>query len=287
MGQRYDVIIEANADPDPGNYWLRAIWQTSCCPNDYANNTLGIIRYDPKSTALPTTTSPALGYPDSCVDEPAENLVPWVPLRAGAAETVDVFNLTVNPELPQPKVFMWQLNGSYLWANFSAPTNVLLASGVNASSLPTEYVAYTTPNTPDSWVYLIFNDVTYTNRRKEDHPMHMHGHDFLLIGTGDGLFNPASSQLNLNNPPRRDTATWPKLGWIAIAIRLDNPGTWLFHCHLAWHNSEGLSLQLIERRRDMVFSPDEVDAMTDVCNSWDQYWNDPSHFTYYQEDSGL
>lgn len=44
---------------------------------------------------------------------------------------------------------------------------------------------------------------------------------------------------NFENPPRRDVVLLPETGYIAIAMRADNPGAWLIHCHIAWHSSGG------------------------------------------------
>jgi hypothetical protein len=64
----------------------------------------------------------------------------------------------------------------------------------------------------------------------------MHGHDFLLLGAGNGTFNFTTDfpNLQLNNPPRRDVATLPTSdagqptgGWIVIGFPLDNPGIWV------------------------------------------------------------
>ncbi|KAG9242395.1 multicopper oxidase, partial [Calycina marina] len=55
------------------------------------------------------------------------------------------------------------------------------------------------------------------------------------------------SSLRLNNPRRRDAAMLPSSGWLALAFRTDNPGAWVFHCHIFWHVSTGLSIQYLER----------------------------------------
>jgi Multicopper oxidase len=64
----------------------------------------------------------------------------------------------------------------------------------------------------------------------------MHGHDFLLLATGTGVFNTSVLQsANLNNPPRRDVITLPASafgapdvgGFAVIAFPLDNPGIWV------------------------------------------------------------
>ena len=69
-----------------------------------------------------------------------------------------------------------------------------------------------------------------------NHPIHMHGHDYLLLGTGEGTFdaNKDFAGLQLQNPPRRDVITLPMSdagepvgGWAVIGFNLDNPGIWV------------------------------------------------------------
>ena len=55
MGQRYDIIVEANATT--GDFWMRGGWISACQTNSDPDNITGIIRYDSSSTADPTTTS--------------------------------------------------------------------------------------------------------------------------------------------------------------------------------------------------------------------------------------
>jgi FtsP/CotA-like multicopper oxidase with cupredoxin domain len=67
------------------------------------------------------------------------------------------------------------------------------------------------------------------------HPIHLHGHDFYVIGAGTGVYSDPST-LNYNNPPRRDVATLPGGGYLVIAFVTDNPGAWLMHCHIVSFN---------------------------------------------------
>lgn len=72
------------------------------------------------------------------------------------------------------------------------------------------------------------------------HPMHWHGHDVSILAQSQSNFtNESFSEFNFNNPPRRDVVLLPENGYIAIAMRADNPGVWLIHCHIAWHSSSG------------------------------------------------
>lgn len=71
--------------------------------------------------------------------------------------------------------------------------------------------------------------------------MHLHGHKFWILGTGKGVFNYSSvmdapvDMLDLMNPPYRDTVEMPSSGWAVIRYISDNPGAWIFHCHIQWH----------------------------------------------------
>lgn len=60
----------------------------------------------------------------------------------------------------------------------------------------------------------------------EDHPMHLHGYQFYVVGSGFGNFNPQTdpARFNLVDPPERNTIGTPPGGWVAIRFVADNPG---------------------------------------------------------------
>ncbi|ESQ40646.1 hypothetical protein EUTSA_v10013732mg [Eutrema salsugineum] len=78
----------------------------------------------------------------------------------------------------------------------------------------------------------------------ENHPMHLHGYEFYVVGTGIGNFNPSkdTASFNLLDPPRRNTIGTPPGGWVAIRFVADNPGVWLMHCHIDSHIFWGLAM---------------------------------------------
>lgn len=45
---------------------------------------------------------------------------------------------------------------------------------------------------------------------------------------------------------RRDTILVRPNGYIVLRFRSDNPGVWLFHCHIEWHVASGLTATMIE-----------------------------------------
>lgn len=70
------------------------------------------------------------------------------------------------------------------------------------------------------------------------HPFHLHGHSFAVMGLGDniGTRPPALPQKNNGSKPiYKDTLAIPPLGWARVRFFADNPGTWLFHCHIEYH----------------------------------------------------
>ena len=66
------------------------------------------------------------------------------------------------------------------------------------------------------------------------HPFHLHGHYFRVLGR--------PGELNLKNPPLKDTITVPAKDDLVIQFDADNPGKWFFHCHIEWHLGIGMAL---------------------------------------------
>ena len=97
--------------------------------------------------------------------------------------------------------------------------------------------------------------------------------------------------LKRDNPPRRDVALLPANGYLVIAFKSDNPGAWLLHCHIAWHASAGLALQIIERESNITI-PDYRKAETKrVCDNWKTWFGDSKNWWNaaegFQDDSGI
>lgn len=63
------------------------------------------------------------------------------------------------------------------------------------------------------------------------HPIHLHGQRFVVEDT-DGVANPT--------PAWKDTVLVPAGSEVTIAVEMANPGTWVFHCHIAEHLESGM-----------------------------------------------
>ncbi|XP_004506788.1 laccase-4 [Cicer arietinum] len=81
----------------------------------------------------------------------------------------------------------------------------------------------------------------------ENHPVHLHGFNFFVIGSGLGNYNSTidSKNFNLVDPVERNTVGVPAGGWVAIRFRADNPGVWFMHCHLEIHTTWGLKMAFL------------------------------------------
>ncbi|XP_041011182.1 laccase-6 [Juglans microcarpa x Juglans regia] len=79
----------------------------------------------------------------------------------------------------------------------------------------------------------------------ENHPIHLHGFSFYVVGYGSGNYDPQTANFNLVDPPYMNTIGVPVGGWTAIRFVSDNPGVWFMHCHLDVHQSWGLGTAFI------------------------------------------
>ena len=287
IGQRYDVVITANQTA--GNYWFRAQVATDCqSGNDNTNGQLAIFSYDTVTTANPSST--AYATPSTGCFEPTSLAPFWVqPVPSTSAfSNLDV-GLTNGSVNTGAGLTVWGINATSIDVDWDKPMRTYLQEG--NTSYPKGENVITLPN-EGVWTYWLIQEVTTAPLIV--HPIHLHGHDFFVLGSsGDNnqnpnsatsvTFNPATdaAQLNWATPIRRDTAFLPQGGWLALAFYTNNPGPWLFHCHIAWHISEGLGLDFLEAPSSV---PAPSSQYSTTCSNWDKYYQNA---IYKQDDSGI
>ena len=83
-------------------------------------------------------------------------------------------------------------------------------------------------------VEFVLQNALSLNGAAEFHPWHMHGHSFWIVGHGEGTYDPEIdvNNYNLVNPVLRDTLVLHPRGWVALRFVANNPGAWVFHCHI-------------------------------------------------------
>ncbi|KAI5468123.1 Cupredoxin [Mariannaea sp. PMI_226] len=80
------------------------------------------------------------------------------------------------------------------------------------------------------------------------HPFHIHGHDFQILyrSPDEAGTYPGSGVEFPETPIRRDTVVVLPEGYVVLRFEADNPGVWLFHCHIEWHVASGLMATFVE-----------------------------------------
>lgn len=303
IGQRYEIIVEANANLDNGtNFWIRSHY---CDEAGILESRVGIVRYNGSDKRDPAPSAPA-NQKYGCADPAPKDLVPIVKRRVGR----HVNNMSPSEYLkiglqgwpnasdPNSLIHKWVLRHKPLYLDWREPS--LKKLGINSGNA-TQFPPETEPIRLDfetgEWVYFVIENDYDTKTvdpprtiPRSVHPIHLHGHDYYVLAQGEGRFN-ESVVPNLENPPRRDTADCPIGGYLWIAFQIDNPGAWLMHCHIAWHASDGLSIQFLEQPskiKGLMKKAGVVPEFTKRCEDW-KYWYENKNLKNKaeQDDSGI
>jgi FtsP/CotA-like multicopper oxidase with cupredoxin domain len=77
--------------------------------------------------------------------------------------------------------------------------------------------------------------INLTNDSSSAHPMHLHGHHFLVLMRNGKAVSPWSTDTLLMLPHER----------YSVAFRANNLGLWMLHCHNLKHAADGLTMHLM------------------------------------------
>jgi len=196
---------------------------------------------DPQLTWMLVNGSAKLNAPE--LDD--QKLAPFegVPPPNGPSNVTQLFAIN------QSGIVTWAINDH----PYSEPTRPVIFG--NASD---GWKSATTLHMPGNATIDLVMHVANDSMDSMGHPMHLHGHKFWFLGAGAGIFpydsvdTAPSSMINLENPPYRDTIDLPASGWAVIRYVTDNPGAWLFHCHVQWHLLSGMAVVLVEDEEQML-----------------------------------
>lgn len=221
IGQRYDVVINANQTVE--NYWFRVAVGTACGSNTILTSGIqlgAILSYAGASSGNPTSTGVTMRT--ACVDEKTSDLIPWVPntVPSSVVGQAGKLDLGFSQAAAPSNLVRWLIDGTPMIVDWNNPTlETTLAGSSNF---------YTNANihemSTSNW-YLWWIQSTAAVRLP--HPIHLHGHDFYIVGEGSGTWDGTTTGLKLENPTRRDTTTIPPGGYLLIAFPADNPGAWV------------------------------------------------------------
>lgn len=137
--------------------------------------------------------------------------------------------------------------------------------------------------------------------KRFSHPIHIHGHSVHILKVGFGQYSSETGALVASSPDitcakdgndegsldemrclhprlrssnqtfpldkftvRKDTFTVPAGGYVILQFRSDNPGYWLFHCHVQLHQRDGMAFVIKEAVEKVRAPPQEMK----FCNSF-------------------
>lgn len=207
----------------------------SNCSSTIQPDALAIIYYP----SAPTDTTPnTTAWEDTtpqCANDPLTSTTPVYSITPNPAPTTTL-TLQIGVTVNETGHFLWTINNSSFRADYNAPV-LLLANAANTTyPYDPEWNIYNTGNA--SSILLIVE-----NNTPVAHPMHMHGHNMYVLNEDVGSWD--GSVVNSANPQRRDVQLLQPHGYIVVQYDGDNPGVWPFHCHIAWHVSAGLYVNLL------------------------------------------
>ncbi|KAK4546388.1 hypothetical protein LTR36_002065 [Oleoguttula mirabilis] len=272
MGQRYDIIVNANMSAVASDFWMRAFPDAFCSDNDNSDDIKGIIHYD-GSSSTPTTTGYTITE-NSCFGESLESLVPFLELDASSSAAVSN-DLASTVAFNDDNIFKWYIGSTSFLVEWDDPTALQILNNDTSFSNTSGVIELPTA---DEWTIVIIETTLAV-----PHPIHLHGHDFYVLAAGYGTYAAEAPTLQTSNPPRRDVAMLPAAGYLVFAFQADNPGAWLAHCHIGWHTSEGFAIQFVERYDEIAALYNRTELET-TCKAWEAW---QSSAGLVEDDSGV
>ncbi|CAG8440506.1 4203_t:CDS:2 [Funneliformis caledonium] len=234
VGQRYSVLVTAIASPE-SNYWMRAKFHKDCLPENTKHLTSTVkamIHYKDSLTqqpdSEPVSSNSWEDNVDGCVDLDAKLLKPYYLEKIPDATRKIVLKIEFKED--ENGVERAFVNGSSYVPNMRVNNTLQnVISGNHEFGRNQNVFIYN--NTQE------VVDLAFINTDDGEHPFHLHGHKFWVLGWGNETMFPDYSKLNTIDAIQRDTSTIPPNGWTVIRFKPNNPG---------WHVEAGLLVQFVE-----------------------------------------
>ena len=258
VAQRYSLLVTMK-NSTAKNYPIVTVADSTLLdtiPLDLQLNNTNWLEYNdsaPHPNAVMAVNDSTQLYPFDDITLVPHDRIPLLP------EADQVINVTVYMNnLGDGASYAFLDNVSYTKPKVPTLYSVFSGGDANLSTNPEIYGEYTHPNVLEHNKVI---DIILNNADTGSHPFHLHGHNFQLLARdppyGERFFdyadlsspvpyNPSNHSRFLTYPARRDTFVLPPMGSFVIRFVADNPGVWIFHCHIDWHLTEGLAMLMIE-----------------------------------------
>jgi iron transport multicopper oxidase len=274
VAQRYSVLLTTKSTADK-NYPIVTVVDSTLLDTitpDLQLNSTNWLEYDA-----------ALAHPQANITvSESDELVPF---DDGALVPYDHEPLLESPDLSvNVAVIMDNLDNGEGYAflkniSYTAPKVPTLYTVMSAGGLATDPTVYGDFTHTRVLGHNDVVEIVLNNQDSGSHPFHLHGHVFQVIAryppmgadfynfadaTDTIAFDPANHTAFPAYPPRRDTIVVPPMGYVVLRFRADNPGVWLFHCHIDWHMMQGLAMTFVEAplliQDQLTIPQDHIDA---------------------------
>ncbi|KAJ3089611.1 hypothetical protein HK100_007707 [Physocladia obscura] len=266
-GERADLLLDWNDSPEQSQLHIYLDTENFKFPNPSLrrNQTFPIISSTPSSsTQIPPIRKTHFNLANARSLEPATNL------PAKSDQTILVYaksqKLAIDDNIPTGYI-----NRTTWKPQFPALINLPRAQWNNFQQVP--FIPLSLNNNNNSrpmWIDLVIN-----NLDDGAHPFHLHGHAFHVLASaraahGWGSYSPFADDsknrpvLELHNPVVKDTVSVPRRGFVVVRFKADNPGLWMLHCHMLFHQGSGMAMALHVGDGEMH---EDIDVLnSDFCN---------------------
>ncbi|KAF2671312.1 hypothetical protein BT63DRAFT_423525 [Microthyrium microscopicum] len=274
-GQRQAVLVTMDADPSKNwPIWsildLNILFGNKNIPKavpiaeHYNPNVTSWLVYN-KSAELP----PAHVYYEDLLNDDFYDDLDYVPLDGmPLLEPVDhqiIFNVTAK-NISSISRFAIN-NSSYVGSDVPAL--------YTANTIDQKYVANPLVYGQVNPIILKHNEVVeiiINNKDSNLHPWHLHGHNFQVLDRPNpygGVYNGTYNRTVSRVPVRRDSVMLQDYSYAVLRFRADNPGVWMFHCHIELHVNSGLMSTFIEAPERLVaHNKKPTQATLDLCKDY-------------------
>lgn len=256
VAQRYSILLTTKDTADK-NYAIVTMVDSTLLdtiPSNLQLNNTNWLEYNassvhPMANITVDISSDLVPFDDS-------TLVPYdhVPLLQNPDLSVQVAVIMQNLENGEGYAFLDNIS-------YTAPKVPTLYTVMSAGDLATNALVYGDNTHTQVLGHNDIVEIVLNNEDSGSHPFHLHGHVFQIVdrfpalgadffdyadATDSVTYDPSNHSAFPSYPARRDTIIVPPMGYVVLRFRADNPGVWLFHCHIDWHLMQGLAMTFVE-----------------------------------------
>ncbi|GAA5822623.1 hypothetical protein JCM3770_000134 [Rhodotorula araucariae] len=280
VAQRYSAVLDTSFNDVGDSFYLRAEINTGCLGapfDDLDPQARMSIRIGEKGDdfddRLPSTRDWSDSSTGNCTDLDESLLHPRIVRHVpDSADQISFFNSSRIGSLTATggtsDILEWTLN-NITFENFAY--DPILHQVVRGERIANGRFAYIVADELETV------DIVVQNIEGPDHPFHLHGKPMSILARGTGQLSPSEAstlRLKTFNPLRRDTIGVPRGEWVLVRIVSDVVGVFGFHCHIVWHQSQGLMGAFISQPdaiRRIAIPPDNLA----LCNNGNPNIIDP------------